>query len=405
MLSPMAMHCRVSLAMGGQSSCSTERACATDLGRVPESTRSERRIKLLPLLLATVAASAAAAAAGAFVPCCRPGLQLAPSPRGQYPWVSATFRALATRRAAETGTEEAEANILGELLELAATNQGEALAARVDADFGSISPEDLSELQMMIAKGGSEAEHAQAVAAGVQSALDQRMTSAKDAIEDLIANSQGDVNLGIRKCLKKQDSPLPLLIVLQLNVEQAKTDGEEDKLRALLHINTVINEELEKKVSRVRGLVNKLLRMDDASIRENLLRHHLTPVQVAAPPDDDLDIGEPQLTAALVPPGRLASTISQLVGDIDRQLRVAVGEDDEGRFDMLERIRIIAKEARLIIGDIYGEGEMNAFGADLTPAFTALMTYKAKMEQSQPVEQADALPPTEPLPPAAPVQA
>jgi len=249
---------------------------------------------------------------------------------------------------------------------------------------------------MMIGRGDSASERAMAVAAGIQSALDQRMTAAKDAIEDLIENSSGNVNAGIRRCLKSQESPLPILIVLQLNIEQAKSDNDEEKLRALLHINTVINEELEKKVSRVRGLLNKLLRMDDADIRGNLLRHHLTPVQVGVGPDDE--DGAPQLSAALVPPGRLASAISQLVSDVDRQLRVAVGEADESRFDMIERIRLVAKEARSVIGDIYGEAEMNTFGADLTPAFTALMSHKASLQERE--QASEPPPPSEPLPPS-----
>jgi len=302
--------------------------------------------------------------------------------------------------------EDVGRGILEELLELvesAPADEGETLAARVDAEFARISPEDLSELQMMIGKDGGASNKAKAVTHAIQAALDKRMAAARDAIQELIANSSGDINLGIRNCLKKQDNPLPLLQVLQLNIAQAQSEGREDKLRALLHINTVINEELEKKVSRVRGLLNKLLRMDDAGIRDNLLRHHLTPMQVAAPSEDlagnEVD-GTPQLVAALVPPDRLASAISQLISDVDRQLKAVVGEADETRFDTIERIRLIAKEARLVVGEVYGEAEMHSFGAELTPAFTALMAHKARQmpAPAPPMEQvAVPLPPTEPL--------
>lgn len=387
---------------------------------VPLWGRSKRRPHGLALVVAAAAASAAAAAAAAFVPHCQPRLQRAAAPRVWHHWAPATLRGLVARSAAASEAaveEEAPAGILGELLELAssaAEDGGQSLAARIDEDFAQISPEDLSELQMMMGRSDSTVDQAAAVAAGIQAALDKRMSAAKNDIEELISSAHGDVNVGIRKCLKKQESPLPMLIVLQLNIEQAKSEGSagEEKMRALLHINTVINEELEKKASRVQGLLNKLLRIDDAGIRDNLLRHHLTPVEVAAPPDDPFDEGldaaPPQLAAALVPPSRLAMGISQLIGNIDRQLRVAVGETDD-RFEMTERIRSVAKEARLIIGEVYGEAEMNAFGADLTPAFTALMDYKAKQAQpepaEQPVEQAANLPPPEPLPPTAPVQA
>jgi len=285
--------------------------------------------------------------------------------------------------------EEETESILGDLLQLAASaggDEGVELAARVDTDFGKISPEDLSDLQMAIAKDGGPDDAvspARAVADAIQSAVDKRMVTARADIEELISNTGGDINAGIRKCLKKQDNPLPLLMVLQLNIQQAQTVGEEDKLRALMHVYTVMNEELEKKVSRVRALLNKLMRMDDESIRANLLRHHLTPVEVAAAPDPLTEgdgEGRPPLMASLVTPDRLAAAISKLVGDTDRQMRAAVGDSDEARFEITDRIRVIAKEARLMIGEIYGEGEMNTFGAELTPAFHTLMSHKAKQQ-------------------------
>merc|ERR1712032_1520034 len=217
-------------------------------------------------------------------------------------------------------------------------------------------------------------------------------------IKNGLANS--DINIGIHKCLKQAESPLPLLMVLQLNIAQAQKDGDDEKLRAFMHIYTVMNEEMEKKVSRVRALLNKLLRMEDARIRANILRHHLGPTEVAAAPSPfDDEEAQPQLVAALVPPGRLASAISNLVVDVDRQMKASLGEGDEARFETLERIRTVAKEARLVIGELYGDGEMNKFGADLTPAFNTLMVYKAAQEKMQhPVEGDSSAP--EPTPAA-----
>ena len=42
------------------------------------------------------------------------------------------------------------------------------------------------------------------------------------------------------------------------------------------------------------------------------------------------------------------------------------GEDDEGRYETMERIREVAKQARIIIGEVYGQGVMDTFSADLT---------------------------------------
>lgn len=286
--------------------------------------------------------------------------------------------------------------IFKELLELARAAESDdegvaAVAARVDADFARISPEDVSDLQMELAREGSDStafSPGKVVADAIQAALDKRMASAKDTLEDLLENHQGDIGQGIRKCLKTMENPLPLLMVLQLNIQQSMSEGREDKMRALTHIYTVINEELEKKVSRVRGLLNKLMRMDDPGIRDRLLRHHMKPLEVAAPPDTEQlqpppggdDESKPSLMAALVPPGRLAEAIVQMLGDVDRQMLVMMGTDDEARYEILDRVRTIAKEARLVIADIYGEAEMKSFSEELMPAFRPLMAHLAERE-------------------------
>lgn len=259
-----------------------------------------------------------------------------------------------------------------------ASRSWEGLRAKVDAVFDEISPEDVSELQIKVA--GQEAGPAADLAAAIRLAAEARMGRASKLIADLIDTADGDINQNIRKCLKQEANPLPLLMVLQLNIAEAQMDGEEDKMRVLMHIYTVMNEELEKKSSRVNALISKLMRMEEPGIRNNLLRHHLTPVEVAAaaPDMDDGVPGGAPLMAALVPPAKLAAGIAELVGNVDRQMRAAVGEHDETRFETLEKIRLVAKEARAIVGELYGEGELNEFGAALTPAFTALMAYKQR---------------------------
>ena len=36
-----------------------------------------------------------------------------------------------------------------------------------------------------------------------------------------------------------------------------------------------------------------------------------------------------------------------------------LGPDDEGRYETMDRIRQVAKQARLIIGEVYGQGLMD----------------------------------------------
>ncbi|CAE7333092.1 unnamed protein product [Symbiodinium sp. CCMP2592] len=200
------------------------------------------------------------------------------------------------------------------------------------------------------------------------------------AKEDMISNADGDVNVLIRKTLRKVESPLPLLMVLQLNIAEAQQQGDGDKLRVMMHISTVMQEELEKKASRVKAMLNKLLRIEDENIRNNILKDQLTPVEIAGAPD--LDGSGGQLMAAQVPWERLAPAIESLVKDVDRQMVAVLGPDDNARYETMDRIREVAKQARLIIGDVYGQGPMDQFSADLTPAFHTLMTYKARGRRS-----------------------
>ena len=124
--------------------------------------------------------------------------------------------------------------------------------------------------------------------------------------------------------LKKVESPLPVLMVLQLNIVEAQEKADGDTLRVLMHISTVMQEELEKKASRVRAMLNKLLRIEDPNIRENILRDQLTPVEIA---------GGGDLMAAQVPPERLAPAISALIDEVDKQMVAVLGPDDEGRYE------------------------------------------------------------------------
>jgi len=272
-------------------------------------------------------------------------------------------------------------SLLPELLEMGTAGQGDALQERIEEVFAQVSPDDLSTLRAKVSDP-QDADHdaAQRVGAAIQVAMEKRLASAKVVLEDMISNADGDVNVLIRKTLRKVESPLPLLMVLQLNIAEAQQQGDGDKLRVMMHISTVMQEELEKKASRVKAMLNKLLRIEDENIRNNILRDQLTPVEIAGAPD--LDGSGGQLMAAQVPWERLAPAIESLVKDVDRQMVAVLGPDDNARYETMDRIREVAKQARLIIGDVYGQGPMDQFSADLTPAFHTLMTYKARGRRS-----------------------
>ena len=278
----------------------------------------------------------------------------------------------AAEGAGTTATADKE-SLLPELLELAADG-GSALEERLEEVFAQVSPDDLASLRMKVADPEA-ADHlaAQRLGDAIQLAMTRRLTDAKNVLEGLIQEADGDVNLKIRKMLKSVESPLPILMVLQLNIGEAQASADGERLQVLMHISTVMQEELEKKSSRVRGMLNKLLRIEDENIRNNILRDQLTPVEVAGAPE-----GGTPLMAAMVPPDRLAPAIASLVQEVDRQMVAVLGPDDEGRYETMDRIRQVAKQARLIIGEVYGQGLMDTFSADLTPAFHTLMSYKAR---------------------------
>lgn len=281
-------------------------------------------------------------------------------------------------RSEEISQSEDETSFLPELLALGATNDP-SLAARIEEVFGKLSPEDLSEIHLKAtATQGDDKVAAETVGNAIQAAIQSRMASAKEVLTDLIENSDGDVNVRIKRILKAQESPLPLIMVLQLNIAQAQQEGDSQKAQVLIHMNTVVTEEMEKKAPRVRSLINKLVRIDDENIRDNLLRHHLTPVEVGAAPAMDEEDGGSKLMAAPVTPSKLGAGIAEVVSELDRQLKAVLGEEADQRFETLERIRLVAKQARFVIGDIYSEGEMDSFSTDLTPTFGTLMSYKAR---------------------------
>ena len=289
------------------------------------------------------------------------------------PGSSCVSRAAVEGTAGTAAVEGADESLLPELLDLAADG-GSALEERLEEVFAQVSPDDLASLRMKVADPQA-ADHlaAQRLGDAIQMAMTRRLTDAKNVLEELIQEADGDVNLKIRKMLKSVESPLPILMVLQLNIGEAQASADGERLQVLMHISTVMQEELEKKSSRVRGMLNKLLRIEDENIRNNILRDQLTPVEVAGAPE-----GGTPLMAAMVPPDRLAPAIASLVQEVDRQMVAVLGPDDEGRYETMDRIRQVAKQARLIIGEVYGQGLMDTFSADLTPAFHTLMSYKAR---------------------------
>lgn len=302
----------------------------------------------LALLLAGVAAAAAVSAL------CR----LAAAPQA-YLAGGRSAAALRRRRPSQPATQLGASasdgekkGALGPLLELARTAGADELAARVDADFAKLTPEDLTTLQVQLGEGDeSDKEAVAALTKSIQASMESRMETAKADVDALLMSS-GNIEDNIRECLAKQDSPLPILAVLQLNIGKAQQAGQEKMVQALSFVFKVMNSELEKSVPAVKRLLTKALALEESSARRGAFRNFM-----AASPEEGLQLGP---------------AIVQLVADCEQQFENAGATDGERRKASLELIRKVAIDAGVVIGEAYGEDEQGKFTEGLQPLFEAL---------------------------------
>jgi hypothetical protein len=142
------------------------------------------------------------------------------------------------------------------------------------------------------------------------------------------------------------------------------------RLQILQHIYTRCQEEVEKTVSPGAGLLNKILRTDQASIRANQLRHYLNPQEpktIKSPDGQEVQLGG---SDALVPPKELLSALKNAVKQI-RTVEKTGGADKAAAAGLVESCRQVAIEARLAIGEGYGidSDELKEFEKGLQPVF------------------------------------
>lgn len=247
---------------------------------------------------------------------------------------------------------------MDELLHLSSTADRDELAALVDASFGRLTPQDLSALEARLKMADEDTmPHVQLLTRCIQASMERRMEVAKHDIDDLLMSS-GDIDKNIRECLLRQDSPLPILAVLQMNIERAARGGQEQQVRALTYVFQNMNAELEKEVALVNRVLIRLLGMEDRSAGRELLRKHL----------DTRADGEAKLSE------ELASAIVQLVADVEQQFAsVSDGSDGKNtREDTLKLVRRVAIDAAMVVNERYGEDEQGRFAQQLQPLFEAL---------------------------------
>ena len=147
------------------------------------------------------------------------------------------------------------------------------------------------------------------------------------------------------------------------------------RFQILQHIYTRCEEEVEKQLPPGRALLNKLLRTPQDSIRRNLYEHYLCPQAppvITAPDGKELEL-KPTAAAAkavLVNLPDFVAAIAETVKQI-RSIERAGGMERGSAANMVEMVRHIAKESRVIILENYGEDseEVKQFQEELEPVF------------------------------------
>jgi hypothetical protein len=126
------------------------------------------------------------------------------------------------------------------------------------------------------------------------------------------------------------------------------------RTQILRHIYTRCQEEMEKTLPPGTALLTKLLRTEQPSIRANLYNHYLTPSASSITSPDGKVINLTSGNTVLV-------SLTDFIGAIDaavlqiRTLENANGTDRESAAIMVENCRQVAKEARSIVGQSYGQ--------------------------------------------------
>ena len=297
------------------------------------------------------------------------------------------------------------------------TGNVEAMENSIAANLENMPPRLVVALQMAVEKGEwkeddndtTETDDAtefekQMVAMGeaLQNVLDVRLRGGRELLAELLNSGEiRKLDSLIGKSAKEGKLDMSFFSVLSMNMRDAKMndagDGEDvslsptlaqgegqeevsgeegqpttgaNRLQILQHIYTRCQEELEKTVSPGMGLLNKVLRTEISSIRANQLDHYLGPQKttITSPDGKTIDLGG--TGKPLVSHIEFVEALSNSVTQI-RTLEAAGGTDRLSAVNLVENIRQVAMEARMVLVESFGEGSdvVNEFQRDLQPVF------------------------------------
>lgn len=220
--------------------------------------------------------------------------------------------------------------------------------------------------------------------------MDKQLGAGKDLLKTFLECGEiRKLDGAIGKANKGSKLDMGFFTVLSMNIRDATLEAQESgeptiaspegqmgsgdnpgRLQILQHIYTRCQEEVEKMVSPGVGLLNKLLRTDQASIRSNQLKHYLCPQEpktIKSPDGKEVQLAG---SKALVPPQELIEALQTAVKQI-RTVETSGGADKAAAAGLVESCRQVAIEARLAIGEGYGADSkvLKEFEEALQPAF------------------------------------
>ncbi|KAL3905302.1 MAG: hypothetical protein SGARI_004528 [Bacillariaceae sp.] len=231
------------------------------------------------------------------------------------------------------------------------------------------------------------------IANALQTMLNQKLQAARDTLSELMmAGEIKKLDALIGKAARVQQLDVAFFQVLQMNMQDAamelqqqeqpskdeKKDDAKDapqganRFQILQHIYTRCQEEVEKTINPGLALLNKLLRTEVDSIRQNQLQHYLCPqpTTITAPDGKQIELKNAQNEKSLVDHNDFCEAIGNAVRQI-RTVEKAGGTDPAVAAGMVESCRQVAKEARIVIGEHFGKDsdQLQKFEDALMPVF------------------------------------
>lgn len=256
---------------------------------------------------------------------------------------------------------------------------------------GAAEKEDMPQLKNL---SEEESQALESVGKVLVRIMDEQLQSGRDLLKSFLDCGEiRKLDGAIGRAVKDNKMTMSFFTVLNMNLRDAaleqlvnssdeadplsptaegefSTGDSANRYQILQHIYTRCQEEVEKTVSPGAGLLNKLLRTDQASIRANQLRHYLCPQAPKTISSPDGKSVELPGSAALVKPSELIDALQNAVRQI-RTVEKSGATDRSAAVDMVESCRQVAIEARLAVGEGYGveSEELKDFELALQPVF------------------------------------